>query len=164
MSARSLPLLAIAALAAAVIAAGCASSVGQTTTSTTTTKTTPAAPAAASSPQDVKPAEHAIQVLAGALRDGDVHRLCRPGAVFTSAVIAGMRATGQSCESSLELSAAVREPPTLTVTHVAVEPGLATAQVRVGSKGVIPLDIVHTGRRWLVSFSDGEDPVAAVGQ
>lgn len=70
----------------------------------------------------------------------------------------------RSCEASLERSDALRHPPTLTVTRLAFEPGLARTRVRVGDATTIALDVVRSGRRWLVSFVGGADPVAAVGR
>lgn len=160
---RSLPPRVLAALAAAVVAAGCGSAGAEKTTSATETSPV-ASPARLARPAEVARAERAVHVLARAVRGGDVHRLCRPGAVFTSAVVAGMKAGGQSCEASLELSNALLRPPALTVTRLVYRPGLAAAQVRVGRDRVIPLDLVHARRRWLVSFSDGDDPIVAIGQ
>jgi hypothetical protein len=101
-------------------------------------------------------------VLARALRNGDIERLCRPGAVFTSAVVAAMNQAGESCEASLERSPALLDPPALTVTSLAFEPGLARARVRIGGGRTVPLDIVRSGHRWLVSFSEGAEPLAVI--
>jgi hypothetical protein len=148
----------LSAAAAVLLLAGC--------TNPATRERTPAA-----GPRDAPPAvlhgqaaraALAVSALAGALRNGDVERLCRPGAVFTSAVVATMNEGGESCEASLERSPALSHPPALTVTRLAFEPGLARARVRVGRGATIPLDIVRSGRRWLVSFSAGADPVAAL--
>jgi hypothetical protein len=109
-------------------------------------------------------AAQAVAVLDRALHQGDVERLCRPGAVFTPAVVATLKEVGSGCEASLELSSALRHPPALTVTRLHYEPGLATSQVRVGRGGTMPLDIVHYGRRWLVSFSGGASPIGALEQ
>jgi hypothetical protein len=38
------------------------------------------------------------------------------------------------------------------------------ARVRIGSGSTIPLDIVRSGGRWLVSFSGGLDPIGVVNQ
>jgi hypothetical protein len=66
-----------------------------------------------------------------------------------------MNTSTDSCEASVELSDALAHPPALTVTKLTRTNGLATARVRVGNRSTIPLDIVRSGRRWLVSFSDG---------
>ena len=154
------------AVAAAVLVAGCGSSPtgateATTATATHTTAATSAAPVIAGREQ--ARAARAVDVLARALRDGDVERLCRPGAVFTSAVVAEMNGGLQSCEQDVELSSVVTQPPTLTVVQPSsYEPDLATLWVRVGRGGPVPLDVVREQRQWLVSFSDGNDPLSAL--
>jgi hypothetical protein len=103
----------------------------------------------------------AVGALALALRIGDVDQLCRPGAIFTAAVVAEMNGGGDSCEASDETSAAIAHPPALSVVGLRLEPDLATAQVSVEGR-VVPLDLVRQGRRWLVSFSGGDDPLGAL--
>ena len=79
------------AVAAAVLVAGCGSSPTGATDATTATVThTTAAPLRRlwTAGREQARAARAVDVLARALRDGDVERLCRPGAVFTSAVVA----------------------------------------------------------------------------
>lgn len=160
---RSLMLWTVGALAAVVLVAGCSSpGIGDTTAGARSVR--PASPVPVSPYGQPARAVRAVEVFARALRDGDVERLCRPGAVFTFAVVASMNAGGESCEASLERSDALRHPPTLIVTRLAFEPGLARAGVRVGAATSISLDVVRSGRRWLVSFAGGADPVAAVGQ
>jgi hypothetical protein len=153
------------AVAAAVLVAGCGSSPVGATNDTTTTDTSTAAatsPAPAIVRREQARAARAVDVLARALRDGDVDRLCRPGAVFTSAVVAEMQGALQSCEQAVELSSIVTRPRTLTVVQSSfTEPDLATLRVRVGRGGTVPLDVVREGRQWLVSFSDGNDPLLA---
>jgi hypothetical protein len=152
-------------MAAGVLLAGCGSApiaaTGDvTTTATQTTATTSAVPAIVRREQTR--AADAVGVLAGALRDGDVERLCRPGAVFTSAVVAEMNGA-QSCEQEVELSSVVTHPPTLTVVQPpSYEPDLVTLRVRVGRGATVPLDVVREGGQWLVSFSDGNDPLGAL--
>jgi hypothetical protein len=107
-------------------------------------------------------AADAVQVLGRALRAGDIESLCRPGAIFTATVVAEMNAGGESCEASDEVSRALNEPPALTVVGLSLETDLATAKVRIGTGPVVPLDIVRDGGRWLVSFSDGADPLGAL--
>jgi hypothetical protein len=103
----------------------------------------------------------AVDALRRALQAGDVARLCRPEGVFTSAVVTELNALGPGCETTVETSSAFTTPPAMTVTAVAVRPDVANATVSVDGRSV-PLDIVRHGRRWLVSFSDGDDPVAAL--
>ncbi|MEA2233523.1 MAG: hypothetical protein QOD83_3339 [Solirubrobacteraceae bacterium] len=156
------------AMAAAVLVAGCgSSSAGATkdaiTTATHTTAATSPAPAIVVREQ--ARAARAVDVLARALRDGDVERLCRPGAVFTSAVVAEMNGGPQGCEQDVELTSIVARPPTLTVVPPSsYEPDLATLRVRVGRGATVPLDVVRERRVWLVSFSDGNDPLTALAE
>jgi hypothetical protein len=160
---RRLLLWTVSALAAVAFLAGCTSpGIGDTTAGARTPR--PAAPVLVSPHGQAARAVRAVDVFARALRDGDVERLCRPGAILTPAVVASMNEGGESCEASLERSDALHHPPTLTVVRLAFEPGLARTRVRVGAATTIPLDVVRSGRRWLVSFSGGADPVAAVRQ
>ena len=147
----------VAAVALVVLAGGCGTV--ESGDHKRVARTTPATPAPLHG--EAARAAQAVTSLADALHAGDVERLCKPGAVFTGAVVAAMKEGGLSCEAALELSPELRRPPELTVTKLAIEPDLATAQVRVGRRANVPLDLVRTGGRWLVSFSDGSNPVAA---
>jgi hypothetical protein len=155
---RSLTAGMLGAVAAVVFLAGC----GSLQPAAAGRSTRPAPPVPATLHGEPARAAAAVDALARALRNGDVERLCRPGAVFSSAVVASMNEGGESCEASLERSPALRDTPTLTVTSLAFEPGLARARVRVGGGRSIPIDIVRSGHRWLVSFSDGADPLALI--
>jgi hypothetical protein len=154
------------AVAVAILVAGCGSSpIGATSDSTTTATHTTAAtsPASAIVRREQARAALAVDALARALREGDVERLCRPGAVFTSAVVAELNGGPQGCEQDVELSSLVIRPPALTVVQPgSYEPDLATLRVRVGRGGTVPLDVVRERRQWLVSFSDGNDPLIAL--
>jgi hypothetical protein len=152
--------LGAAGVAAAVASAGC----GLAGTDEAAPRTRTAADPPVVLHGEAARAARAVDRLARALRDGDVERLCRAGAVFTSAVVAEMDRVGGGCEASLELSSELRHPPALRVTRLAYEVDLATAEVRVGRHSTIPLDIVRDGRRWLVSFSDGLDPIGALNR
>ena len=121
----------------------------------------PASPAPARLHGSAARAAGAIYALSRALRDGDVAALCRPSAIFTPPVVADMNTPGTSCEASDEVSSALSRPPALTVVALAFRPDLAVAQVSAPG-GTVPLDVVRYGRRWLVSFSDGNDPLAAL--
>jgi hypothetical protein len=106
-----------------------------------------------------------VTAFSDALRAGDVERLCRPNGVFTAAVVRGMNSDGESCESSVELSTVIADPPALQVTGIDVsEPDLATVTVQIAGGGTIPLDLVRESRRWLMSFSDGIVPITAIVQ
>jgi hypothetical protein len=104
----------------------------------------------------------AVGGLATALRDGDVERVCRPGAVLTPAVIRDMQSDGMTCEASVEDLLTARGAPQLAVAAVSAEPGLATARVRVRGGATVPLTLLLDGRRWLVSFSSGSDPLSTL--
>jgi hypothetical protein len=152
-------LVTVATLAAFVIAAACGT--------TGSRHLTPPSGTAAPTPParlhgEAARAAGAVAVLGRGLRNGRVERLCEPGAVFTPAVVAAMNEGGRSCEASLEASTELRRPPALAVTKLAYEPGLATALVGVGHGSTFPLDIVRRGPRWLVSFSNGTDPLVAL--
>jgi hypothetical protein len=148
----------------AALAAGCGA-VAPTASTTTATTPPPAAAPAPPVPAAVRTgATNAVGAFADALRNGDVELLCRPGGVFTPAVVTELNSGGETCEASLELSSAVTNAPTLAVTGVTAKPGLATAQVRIGGGSTVPVDVVPDGRRWLVSFSQGVDPIAALEQ
>jgi hypothetical protein len=110
---------------------------------------------------DAARAAGAVSALSRALRDGDVEALCLPGSIFTPAVVAEMNGGGQSCEASIEESAAIARPPALTVVALSLRPDLAVARV-TGTHGTVPVNLVRDGRRWLVSFSGGDDPLGAV--
>jgi hypothetical protein len=132
-----------------------------TTTATAPTDTAPAPPVA---PSVRTGATSAVAGLATALGDSDVEQLCQPGAIFTPAVVAAMNAGGQTCEAGLEVSSVLASPPTLAVTGLTAKPGLATAQVKIPDGSTIPIDLVPDGRRWLVSFSNGADPLSVLEQ
>jgi hypothetical protein len=156
---------AVAALAAAAaVVAGCGPGAVDQAVTTPTTPTTPARAAApASLNGEQARAAAAVQTLARALHDGDIEALCRPGAIFTPAVVADMNAGDTSCEATDEVLRIVQQPPALTVVAVALRPDLATVRVAVNGQ-TVPLDLVRSGRRWLVSFSDGDDPLGALAR
>ena len=149
---------AVAALAATALIAGCGPVVVH---AVAPAPARPASPAPARLHGSAARAAGAIYALSRALRDGDVAALCRPSAIFTPPVVADMNTPGTSCEASDEVSSALSRPPALTVVALAFRPDLAVAQVSAPG-GTVPLDVVRYGRRWLVSFSDGNDPLAAL--
>jgi hypothetical protein len=87
---------------------------------------------------------------------GDVRRLCRPGALVDPAVI---RAQKQECEPELESLIAHVPRLRLTVRDLALRPDLATVDVTIDGGAGAPVDCVRRGGRWLLSFSDGNDPL-----
>jgi hypothetical protein len=87
---------------------------------------------------------------------GDVRRLCRPGALLDPAVI------GDGCERELESLSANVPRLRVTIQALMLRRELATAIVRTTSGGTTTIDFVRHGRRWLMSFSEGEDPLPAL--
>ena len=161
MTSRSRPLIALAAaVLVAASAAGC-DLTGDAATTTAASRTTPSPPAPRLRGEAARAAA-AVDRLARALRDGDVDRLCRPDALFSAAVVEEMGSGGVTCEASVEDTLTAHGAPATTVARMSVEPGLATAQVRLGDGHTVPLTLVRDGRRWLVSFSDGNDPLSAL--
>jgi hypothetical protein len=111
-----------------------------------------------------RPARQVVQSL-DAVQDafgaGDVHRLCRPGALVDPAVIRQQNAQG-GCESELEGLVASKGQLRFSVQSVAMRHDLATADVATASGGRIPLDFIRQGARWVLSFTDGVDPMPAL--
>jgi hypothetical protein len=95
-----------------------------------------------------------------AYADGDVRRLCRPGALVDPAVIRSR--SHASCESRLESLMANVPALKLTLRGLTLRQDLATATVRTPSGRTVPVDLVRDGGRWLLSFSDGTDPFPAL--
>jgi hypothetical protein len=104
----------------------------------------------------------AVRRLEVALRRGDVERLCAPDDVFTRAVVEQLGVPPMSCEATVEISPALSRAPRLAVDRIRLRPDLATAAVRVDDRPPVALDLVRGQRRWLVSFSNGADPLVAV--
>ncbi|HEX4690846.1 MAG TPA: hypothetical protein VH276_09135 [Solirubrobacteraceae bacterium] len=77
-----------------------------------------------------------------------------------SAVIAAQDRAG-SCESELEVLMG-EGPMRLSVSRVSVRSDLATATVSTAHSAAVPVDLVRDGRRWLLSFSQGQDPLPAL--
>jgi hypothetical protein len=94
-----------------------------------------------------------------AFNAGDVRLLCRPGAVVDAAVV---RHRGAGCERQLETLIGDEPPLRLTVRGVSVRPDLATATVAPRSGSTVRVDLVRGPRGWLLSFSDGDDPMPAL--
>jgi hypothetical protein len=93
---------------------------------------------------------------------GDVRRLCRPGALVDPAVIRAQNSQLDGCESELESLMANVPRLRLTVREVGVRADLATATVVTANGTSASVDFVRRGRRWLLSFSDGNDPLPAL--
>jgi hypothetical protein len=124
----------------------------------------PAAPASTPTPP-AGPAREVARSLAAvqrAFNAGDVTQLCRPGALLDTAVIRRQNAQSGGCEAELEGLMTDERPLRLRVRQVALRPDLASATVATASGASVPVDLVRHGRRWLVSFSDGDDPLPAL--
>ena len=130
------------------------------------TGATPAgsAPAAAATPATAT-ARDVLQSLAAVERAydaGNVGLLCRPGALVDPAVIRAENAHAKSCEGQLESLMANKPRLNVTVRDLAVDRELATADIATSAGGSSSVDFVHRGGRWLLSFSDGGDPLPAL--
>jgi hypothetical protein len=93
---------------------------------------------------------------------GNVRRLCRPGVLVDPAVIRAQNARRQGCESELESLIANVPRLQFTVRELGVRADLATATVVAANGNSATIDFVRRDRRWLLSFSDGNDPLPAL--
>jgi hypothetical protein len=119
--------------------------------------TTPERPAASATPTAAeRQVLRSLDAIERAYAAGNVRRLCRPGALLDPAVI------GAGCERALESLMANVPRLRVTVEAVALRRDLATAAVRTTSGSSTTVDFVRHGRRWLMSFSDGQDPLPAL--
>jgi hypothetical protein len=125
---------------------------------------TPRSPSATPTPV-TGPARAVIGSLVAVERSydaGDVRRLCRPGALVDPAVIRAQNARSDGCESELESLIANVPRLRLTVRELDVQADLATATLVTANGKGATVDFVRRGRRWLLSFSDGGDPLPAL--
>jgi hypothetical protein len=124
-----------------------------------------AAPRAA---QTTAPAGLARQVVGSlgaverAFDAGNVRRLCRPGVLVDPAVIRQQDVGTGDCESELEALVSSHAPLRLAVRQIAARPDLATVTVTAADGAGAAVDLVRHGDRWLLSFSDGDDPMPAL--
>jgi hypothetical protein len=121
-------------------------------------------PAAPATPAESPAAQAVLRALAGVQRAYDarnVERLCRPGVLVDPAVIRAQNARSKSCVGELESLIANDPRLQVTVRRLAVGGTLATADVATASGGTTSVDFVYRGGRWLLSFSDGGDPLPA---
>jgi hypothetical protein len=129
--------------------------------------------ASASPPKQAQPAHlqlrgesaraaRAADRLIAAMRAGDVEALCRPGAILTTAVVDAMNQEGLTCEADVEAELSAARPKGMTLLGITASPDLATARVRSSGGAAVPLTLLRDGRRWLVSFSQGADPISAL--
>ena len=125
-------------------------------------------PAAGASPTPAPPtgaARAVLSSLASVERVYDaanVRRLCRPGALVDPAVVRAQNARQDGCESELERLIANVPRLQVTVRALDVQADLATARLVAANGRGATVDFVRRGRRWLLSFSDGTDPLPAL--
>ena len=91
-----------------------------------------------------------------------MRRLCRPGALVDPAVIRRQDIGSGDCESELEALVGSHAPLRLAVRKVTARPDLATVTVATANGAAVTVDLVRQGDRWLLSFSDGIDPMPAL--
>ena len=132
------------------------------------TTTTNEQPAAVATPTPVK-ATGTTRAVLRALADveraydaGNVRRLCRPGELVDPAVVRAENAQGDGCESALESLIANVPRLRVSVRGVGVRADLATVSVVASDGTAGTVDFVRSGQRWLLSFSDGADPLPAL--
>jgi hypothetical protein len=77
-------------------------------------------------------------------------------------VIRQQNALPGGCESELEGLIANEPPIRLAVRRLTLRRDLATAAVATASGASVAVDFVRNGRRWLLSFSNGNDPMPAL--
>ena len=123
----------------------------------------------AARPSSAAPAvPHAAAGVVGALgrvqnafNAGDVVLLCKSGALVDPAVVRSQNAQG-GCENELETLVANEAPMRLAVQRVTTDGDLAIAAVTTRLGTTATVDLVRDGHAWLLSFSDGDDPMPAL--
>jgi hypothetical protein len=105
---------------------------------------------------------HTLAAVERAYDAGDVRRLCRPGALLDADVVHAQHRQSAGCESELEDLMANVPRLHVTIRALALRPDLATADVETTLGADATVDFVRRGKRWLMSFSDGEFPIPAL--
>jgi hypothetical protein len=103
--------------------------------------------------------ERSLTAVQRAFNAGDLGLLCRRGRLVDPDVIGGQDADGPGCEAELEALMADAPPLRLTVRRVTVRPDLASITVTTAGGQDAVVDMVRRGDRWLLSFSNGNDPM-----
>ena len=141
--------------AATLVTGGSRAAVGPgASTPTPTPSATTAAPAGVA--RDVAAALDRVQ---RAFDAGDVGLLCRPGALVDPAVIREQDAQSGGCEGEAETLIGDEPRMQLDVRSVAADGDLATATMKTARGTTAHVDLIRTGGRWLLSFSDTDDPL-----
>jgi len=125
---------------------------------------TTAKKAAAPAPAVPHAAAGVVDALArvqSAFNAGDVVLLCKSGALVDPAVVRSQNAQG-GCENELETLVANEAPMRLAVQRVTTDGDLAIAAVTTRLGTTATVDLVRDGNAWLLSFSDGDDPMLAL--
>jgi hypothetical protein len=151
-----LPVLILLALA--VIGAGMQIAFGSASTSGGSSSVAPTAtpvPAGGQTGAVVK----SVAAVQQAFNAGDIGLLCRGGQLVDPAVISGQNADGSSCAAELETLMGHAPPLKLTVRRVSLRADLASATVSTAGGQDAVVDMVRRGDRWLLSFSNGNDPM-----
>jgi hypothetical protein len=149
----------LAASALAVLAAGCATSDDQTAATPTATTTPAPTPVFTGEARRVAAAVHDFGV---ALDRGEVERICAPNAVVTAAAITNLDQDEGSCEQYADGRLENTGPISLAATSIKLRTDLALADVRRRDGTTVALTLLKDRRRWLLSFSDLEDPLSAI--
>jgi len=113
-------------------------------------------------PVDARQVVGSLAAVERAFDAGNVRRLCRPGALLDPAVVRGQDRGSGDCHSELEGLVASHAPLRLAVRQVAARRDLVTVTVATTSGARVAVDLVRHGHRWLLSFSEGNDPMPAL--
>jgi hypothetical protein len=100
-----------------------------------------------------------LSAVENAYAAGDVRRLCRPGALLDPAVIRAQDRHARGCVSELEGLMGNVPRLRLSLRALALRPDLATADLVTTSGADATVDFVPRGKRWLMSFSGGDQPI-----
>ena len=103
--------------------------------------------------------EHSLAAVQRAFNAGDLGLLCRRGRLVDPAVIGRQDADGPGCEAELEALMAHAPKLRLTVRRLTLRSGLASVTVTTARGQDAVVDMVRRGDRWLLSFSNGSDPM-----
>jgi hypothetical protein len=139
--------------------------VGGTSASPAAAPVTTPTPQAAAPSTKTPEGEQVVRALAAiqrAFNAGDVTRLCRPAALVDPAVIREQNRNPGGCESEIEELVANEPQLHLAVRQLALRRDLASATATTTSGASVSVDLVRHGRGWLLSFSDGNDPMPAL--
>jgi hypothetical protein len=101
----------------------------------------------------------ALATVEQAFNAGDVALLCRRGGPVDPAVIRRQNAAAPGCEAELEALMADTPPLRLSVSRIGLRRDLATVTFTNARGRDAVVDVVRRSGRWLLSFSQGNDPM-----